>query len=92
MKIPGGYVNPDHRNIGRGIRAEHLRGCADAVVEVHRDGIGVGHDVLIGDDVALLVVDALAPSPSVSWLLPPNRVEDCCEVTVMSTTPGLSVR
>ena len=92
----GRDVDLDYRDVGGRVGAEHLCGNAKPVLEVDPDAARVGDDVLVGEDVALLVVDdarALAllllgaslPSQSSHWTA-------ASEMTVMSTTPGLSRR
>ena len=50
-------VDLDHGHVGLGVGADHLRGRLGAVVERHGDLLGPVDDVVVGQDVAAVVVD-----------------------------------
>jgi hypothetical protein len=53
MQLRGRHVDVDDGDVGGGIGAQHLGRRALAVLEVDGHRGRVGHDVLIGEDVAV---------------------------------------
>ena len=50
-------IDLEHGDVGLGVGADQLRLELGAIVEVDLDLVGIGDDVVVGDDDALLGVD-----------------------------------
>ncbi len=75
MQLGGGDVHADHGHVGRRVGADHLRRGRLAVLELDRHLGRLVDDVLVGEDVAGLVIDdagALALR-LLGAAAPPNR-------------------
>src|SRR3981081_1969719 len=57
MQLRGRHVDVDHGDVARRVGAYYARRRRAAVLELHGDRTGVGDDVLVGEDVAAVVVD-----------------------------------
>jgi hypothetical protein len=57
MQLRGRHGDVDHADVGRRVCPEHLGRRLATVLEGHGDSGGAGYDVLVGEDVALGVID-----------------------------------